>query len=366
MSVRETVESIQLVDNHAHEVRPFSEDLTPERFASYFTEGPESYHARHTIHYRNAIDVLSEYFGVNSEQEVLDRRADVDFEAFSRDLFERANVSHILQDTGTPPDSSPDSFRRYTDAEVSPILRVETEMEPLIEASDDFSTFVSELRDLLVDAVQGPCVGLKSIVAYRTGLNISEPSRAEAATAFDEVKADWTGRIEHPVLLDYTAHLAAEIAGKNDVPIQFHSGFGDADAHPRYVDPGYMWAFMNRHPETDIVLLHASYPYTRTAGYIVSVLENVYLDLGMTIPFVQHGTHGVIRQVLELAPSTKLLYSSDGFYVPEWHYLAAKRIRADLADVLENLIEAGFLREAYAETIARNVLRENARRVYRL
>jgi hypothetical protein len=366
MTLHRTIESIPLIDNHAHGVRPFGEDLTPEEFASRFTEGGPSPHARHTLYYRNALEFLKEYFDVETEAAVVEKRAAVEFDTFARDLFDRANISHILQDTGTPPDSSPRTLGRYTDADVRPVLRVENEVERLIGAHEGFSRFVRELRELLVDAVTEDHVGLKSIVAYRTGLDVSNPSRSEAAMAFHEVKRDWSGRLEHPVLLDFTAHLAAEVAGENDVPIQFHSGFGDADAHPRYVDPGYLWEFMNQHPETDIVLLHASYPYARTAGYIVSVLENVYLDIGMTIPFIQHGVGPLLRQVLELAPSTKIMYSSDGHYVPEWHYFGAERIRADLAVTLEELIEDGFVTPDYAETIARNMLRENAERVYSL
>lgn len=364
MSLGDTINSIPIIDNHAHGVRPFDQEITPEEYAGHFTEGPPSTHARHTLYYRNAIEDLAEYFEVDTEAEVVEKRQNADFESFARDMFDRAGLSHILQDTGTPPGSSAEQLGRYTDAAVRPILRVENEIEQLIEAHEGFTDFRNELYQLLVDSVTGDHIALKSIIAYRTGLDITDPSRSEAAKAFYEVKQDWNGRIEHPVLLDYTAHLAAEVAGEHDVPIQFHSGFGDSDAHPQYVDPSYMWKFMKRHSNTDIVLLHASYPYTRTAGHIVSVLENVYLDVGMTIPFIQHGVGPLLRRVLELAPSTKLLYSSDGHYVPEWYYFGAKRIRADLTTTLEDLIAEEFVSTEYAERIAKNVLRENAKRVY--
>jgi len=366
MSLEDTIHSLPIVDNHAHGVRPFREDLTPETYAGRFTEGPPSNHARHTLYYRNAIDSLSEYFNVDTETEVIEHRGRVDFESFAGDLFEEANLSHILQDTGTPPESSAQRLGQYTNATVRPMLRIENEIERLIESCNNFTRFSDGLYESLVDAVTGDHVALKSIIAYRTGLDISNPSRPEAAQAFHEVKRDWDGRIEHPVLLDYAAGVATEIAGRHDVPIQFHTGFGDKDAHPGFVDPSYMWEFMKRHDETDIVLLHASYPYTRIAGHIVSVLENVYLDIGMTIPFIQHGVVSLLRQLLELAPSTKLMYSSDGHFVPEWYYFGAERIRADLSTALEGLIDDEFVSVDYAETIAKNVLRENAELVYSL
>jgi len=181
-----------------------------------------------------------------------------------------------------------------------------------------------------------------------------------------EASERWDGRLDNPVLLDYCANVGARIAAEYDAPMQFHSGFGDPDAHPLFVDPGYLYGFLKRHADTDVVLLHASYPYTRKAAYITSVLENAYLDLGMTIPFVQHGIADLLGRAFELAPTTKLMYSSDGYKIPEWYYIAAQRTRTDLADVLIDLVEDGYLTEPYAEEVARNVLRDNAVRVYDL
>ena len=366
MAISDTVESTPLVDNHAHEIQPLSSDLTPETFAGYFTEGPGSEQARHTLNYRVGLALLADHFDGESEAELVSQRAEVDLETYAHTLLEQANISHILQDTGTPPGSDPDAFAQYTDAEIRPILRIENVVEELIEETENFTDFDASFETRVNEALDGNHVALKSIIAYRTGLDVTSPSRSEAAKAYVEVSETWDGRIDHRVLLDYVVHRAATLAGEHDAPFQFHSGFGDPDAHPLYVDPGHLYDFLTTHPETDVVLLHASYPYTRKAGYIVSVLENAYLDLGMTIPFIQHGVESLLRQVLELAPVTKLLYSSDGFVIPEWYYLAAQRMRSALTTVLEDLVADGFVDEAFAETTATAILRENALQVYDL
>ena len=72
-----------------------------------------------------------------------------------------------------------------------------------------------------------------------------------------------------------------------------------------------MQPIIEAYPDTPIVLLHASYPYTRDAGYLTSVYNNVYLDFGEVFPFLSgDGQRSVIRQVLELAPTNKILWSS--------------------------------------------------------
>ena len=41
-----------------------------------------------------------------------------------------------------------------------------------------------------------------------------------------------------------------------------------------------MQPLIERYPQTNFVILHASYPYTRDAGYLAAVYKNVYLDFG--------------------------------------------------------------------------------------
>ena len=50
----------------------------------------------------------------------------------------------------------------------------------------------------------------------------------------------------------------------------------------------------------------------REAGYLASVYPRVYLDFGLAVPFLSSsGMWNTLRQLLELAPTSKLMYSSD-------------------------------------------------------
>lgn len=73
-----------------------------------------------------------------------------------------------------------------------------------------------------------------------------------------------------------------------------------------------MQPLIKAHPNAKIVLLHSSYPYTREAGYLAAVYPNVFLDFGEIFPFVSaDGQAAVVRQVLELCPTNKMLWSSE-------------------------------------------------------
>jgi predicted TIM-barrel fold metal-dependent hydrolase len=73
-----------------------------------------------------------------------------------------------------------------------------------------------------------------------------------------------------------------------------------------------------------------------------------------------------IAMLLELSPTTKIMYSSDAHLIPELYYLGAKWGREALGYVLEQAIQTGDLTSQEAEAIAVDILRQNAATLYRI
>jgi uncharacterized protein len=116
-----------------------------------------------------------------------------------------------------------------------------------------------------------------------------------------------------------------------------------------------------------VVLLHECYPYTRQGGYLAAVYQNVYLDLSYGIPLLGYGEMlSFTRQALGVAPTSKLMYSSDGIGVPELHWISAIDGRRVIGEALGELVSRGELDLAAAEATGENVLRATATRLYRL
>ena len=77
-------------------------------------------------------------------------------------------------------------------------------------------------------------VGLKSIIAYRTGLAVGTPRRADAAPRVRPLRAeararDGRIRLAAKPLTDYLLLLALDAAARQALPLQLHTGFGDSD-----------------------------------------------------------------------------------------------------------------------------------------
>jgi predicted TIM-barrel fold metal-dependent hydrolase len=98
----------------------------------------------------------------------------------------------------------------------------------------------------------------------------------------------------------------------------------------------------------------------REAGWLAHVYGHVWFDLSLTIPHVARPAEA-LREALELAPVSKLLYASDAARTPELYLLAATWWRDALSEVL-----AESLPDAEAEGAGRMILRDNALQLYGL
>jgi predicted TIM-barrel fold metal-dependent hydrolase len=244
-------------------------------------------------------------------------------------------------------------------------------IERLIVESADFDGFLEAYRAALNGLRDRGIVGLKSVIAYRTGLHLEVVDRAAAAVAFTGVheaaRRDGRLRIESKPLLDHLIVIAVEESARQGVPIQFHTGLGDPDLDLIKVDPAALrLIFADRYRAAPIVLLHTGYPYVRSLAYLAAMFPNVYADMGEAILFAAGEATQITRELLGLAPASKILFSTDASLVPELYWVGAQLGRRALGRVLDEHIADGALDEGTALDWAERILWRNSERVYGL
>ncbi len=296
-----------------------------DEFRGLFSESADPRQWPHVatgVTYRRAVRSLAEFLGCESTEEaVYERRLASDPAEYTSSFLRATNTELLLVDDGYPPTelgTSWDELGELADCRARPVLRLETHGE---HAAAEAAT-----------ARERGYAALKTIAAYRGGLDRMS---------------------EHVV-----AALEANEATGDPLPVQVHCGFGDSDLHLWRADPSYLKQHVERFSNTAFVLLHC-YPFVREAGWLAHVYGNVFFDLSLTIPHVARPATA-LREALELAPVSKLLYASDAARTPELYLLAATWWRDALAEVLPELLP-----EDEVEDAARMILRDNALALYR-
>ena len=371
---------VPVVDNHCHGILL---DQTFGDIASWrgaFTEstdpGMARDHVATTAFYQRLTRTLAGFLACEpEEQAVFAARTGKDGREFAATLLRAANIDTLLLDTGFPPPQEVlpvPELGELGGCGAEPMLRLEVLMERLLGENDSLAGTEEALDAALQDVRAQGYVALKSIAAYRTGLDIREWPREEAEGSFREYKRDaeaGSARLVHKPLLDTLLHVAFAQAARQEVPVQFHVGYGDADTDLLLGNPLYLRRVLQRpdYRGMPVVLLHECYPYTRQGGYLAAVYENAYLDLSYGIPLLGYGEMlSFTRAALGVAPASKLMYSSDGIGVPELHWISALDGRRVLGEALGEMVSHGELALPEAEAVGESILRGNATRLYGL
>jgi hypothetical protein len=339
LNLQQTLSAVRHVDQHAHSIlRAPPRDL--DAFRGLFSESADPAqwpHVATTISYQRAVELLARELGCEPREEaILERRLTSDPLQYASELLQAAGAEALLLDEGYPPASqalSTAEMGTLAGCPAYPVLRLET-----LEI-DERGLLSGQSLTRIAAARAAGYVALKTVVAYRGGLDLEVLEPTTRARLLDALEAN-------------------QESG-DPLPIQIHSGFGDPDLLLARADPSHLKPVFERFTATDFVLLHC-YPFVREAGWLASVYPNVFFDLSLTIPHVSRPA-AVVAEAIELAPLSKLLYGSDAVRTPELYLLAARWWRSALAEVL-----GALLSEPAAERGAELILRENALALYRL
>jgi hypothetical protein len=369
--------AIPIIDVHCHSLlrqQPADDDA----FRNHLTESYYPEVARDDVPYTPTYHVmLHELAGLldcePTPEAVHAARRERGLAWLTGEIVRRGDFRTWLIDTGYGTDTtfSLDELRGLAPCRIEEIVRLEPLIERLILESSGFDGFVDDYRAAISDLRARGIFGLKSVIAYRSGLELEPVDRETAAWAFVSVheaaKRDGRLRIDSKPLLDHLVLIAVEEAARQGIPIQFHTGLGDPDLDLTRVDPAALRPiFADRYRAAPIVLLHTGYPYVRSLAYLAAMFPNVFADMGEAILFATGEATGIYRELLGLAPASKLLFSTDASLVPELYWLGARVGRRALGRILDEHVADGTIDERTALDWAERILWRNAERVYGL
>ncbi len=378
--------TVPFVDHHCHSLlRSWPRAAAPAwpAWRRCFTESADELVLARDVPdllgYRRFLAALAPLIGAEdtSEQAVVtarDRLAGADPEAYLHMLLGNCVMGVLLVDTGYggPGMLAPDELERATGRPVREVVRLESLVEALLnaggQATRSLAAMVEAFEARVGAAIEAGAVACKSVLAYRAGLRLPATGQAELRRAFTELDLPAQARrFDDPVLEPFLVRRAAERCAASGVPLQFHTGFGDADIDLPGSDPALLRPLL-ADPRTEacqVVLLHC-YPYAAHGAYLAGLYPQVHLDLSLAIPLAEPIAERLVREALALCPASKLLAASDGHSFPEMHWWGAVVWRRALDRVLAAEVRSGGLDEPAALRLAERLLGGNARRLYHL
>jgi predicted TIM-barrel fold metal-dependent hydrolase len=225
---------------------------------------------------------------------------------------------------------------------------------------------------------QEGAVAVKFLTAYLRTLDISDPPEDQARRVYDRyARGGRPTAGEYKVLQDYLFRYIAREAGRLNLAVHIHTGFGIgrffdiAGSNPLLLEPVFNDPALRK---TNFVIIHGGWPFARQAASML-LKPNVYADFSaMDFLIYPRELSETLRGWLEVSPD-RVLFGTDGFELDpempfldweEFTWIATSTARQALALALTDMMRDNEITREEALDIARKVLRENAIRLYGL
>ncbi|HEV2640326.1 MAG TPA: amidohydrolase family protein [Actinocrinis sp.] len=373
--------ALPLLDHHCHGV--VTADLDRPAFEALLTEGNSAGPRGGTL-FDSGVGMeirrrCAPVLGLKpfaTPDAYLERRTELGWSEVSRRFLTAAGLSGMFVDTGPiGATSDPSLLGQLAEVPTRSVLRLESIAEELATEPIEPGEFPDRVAAAIGRLAPG-AVAAKTIAGYRCGLALpprqaSSAALVHAVSGFlgsaraDQAKADHAPdrpparrpRLTDPTIIRYLIGCAID----NGLPLQVHTGFGDADLNLGESDPVLLTPLLRELAPTEVpILLLHTYPFQRHAGYLAQVFDNVFCDVGLAIPHTGYRARHALAELLELAPYGKVLYSSDAYGLPELFFLGAVLFRQSLSGLLGEMA----LPPDEAARIALMIAQGNAQRVY--
>jgi predicted TIM-barrel fold metal-dependent hydrolase len=381
---------VKAIDNHAHPVRPTAAGEVPDHeFDALPVDNlePQSDPVRQRPTSPEVVDAGRELFGGDKAAAIRAHQSDYATWVLDRLGIDVMLANRVAMGPGLP--ASRFVWVPFADALMYPL-----DNQPLIHHPDHQAFFpleekllkryyaesgvagkpatLGEYLDKVVRATierhkAGGAVAEKFEMAYLRSLDVGNPSRAAAEAAYA------TGSGDYKALQDYIFRFIAAECGRLGLAVHIHVAHGGggyfnvAGANPLLLEPLLDDPSLRT---VNFVMIHGGWPFTSEITPLLTK-PNAYLDFSEQTAFTSaRSVSEVLRRWLEYVPE-KVLFATDAYAQSKelgWEeagLIAANTGREALGLALTGMVRDHDITRDRAVELARLVLRENARKLYK-
>jgi uncharacterized protein len=166
---------------------------------------------------------------------------------------------------------------RFLDALDHPNLEVWRHdiIRDLLPEEDSWPRFFQRYQEALDEAITDGAIAFKSVIAYRTGLDIALVAEAEVGRNFDTSRN--SPEFEQKAFRDFLFCHTMDVARERGLWIHIHAAAGDPDIVYARARPALLYPLLHseRFRSNKVVLVHGAWPWVGEAAAMVAVLPNV-------------------------------------------------------------------------------------------
>ena len=256
----------------------------------------------------------------------------------------------------------------------------------------DLDEYVAWVRANIDARKAAGCVALKVPIAYDRGLDFVEVAADQARAAFARLTSasakrpaaapptlgrealasnapDPFGTKPDPdadpadikLFQDYLFYQVCRIAAELDLPVQIHTGMGQA----RRTNAGQLQEAIRKSPATRFVLLHCSYPWIQDTSMLVDKYPNVAPDLAMVPIISTRAGITLVHELIERSTVGRIAWGCDTWTAEEsfGSMLAFCHV---LSTALAEKVMEGYFSRSEARLVIDQVLFDNPSHFYQL
>jgi predicted TIM-barrel fold metal-dependent hydrolase len=294
------------------------------------------------------------------------RTAEVGLAGYAKMLYEDAGIVCSVMDSNLPIN---DPILDLTPGPRIRLLQMDPLLKTLLTSSGSYAELLRTFQASVEKTMrQDGFVGIKSHLGELVGFGAAPVEADEAERYFSAAAAEDGEAFKKVYMAVWLATMVQ--AQELKFPIHIHTGItgGLWNGPVANTDPFLLVSILRqpRFLRTRLVLLHAGHPWMQHAGMMAHTFPHVWVDMGWTTPWTSQRIVACYRDVIGLAPLSKLMIGSGGHGSPEVSWLAAKTAKIAIGEVLTDSVRLKLMCEKDAEKAGRMILHENAVRMYGL
>jgi hypothetical protein len=359
-----------MIDDHGHPFARAGGPLDVSSIGLFVEEGADADRRREESgSKRLSTHLLSRRLAKYLDCEVKDisdarAQASSNWPTYVRGLMADAGIDEFIFDVGAERRGDVTAF--YADLLDRPVHwlgRIDPVIDDLMKQGSDAEIIVSEVERFCRESVAAGCVGFKTAIAYRTGLAVRANVTIDQAQ--DSLDLDVPVRRRGKACRDLAFQRALGVAAETGHPFQIHTGFGDSSLRLSESNPLLLEEILRSEEGSaaPIVLIHGSYPFTEELGFLASSRANVFAEVSLFNIFTPLQVAQRLVQLLELVPTDRIIFGTDGHEQPETFWFAAHVLNDAWSQASEELLRAGA-DPAWIEQARLDVFDQTARALY--